>query len=152
MKKLLKVAVPLLILIGVPLYLCSDSFLGWLVTKAQNDNWSDAQGWTYKVANFYRLTGREERAADVLEGYQKKWPDPAQTPDEALLANVRYTHANVLRECFADLEKTAAGDPAKIAKRDDYRERARVKFEEFTIYHPNDPRKPAAERAALDLR
>jgi len=80
-KPLLKWLLILGLILAVPIYVCTDHFLTWLVKTVQDKKWESAPAVTLNVAGFYRWTLREGRSSETYKTFLLKYPEHARYPE-----------------------------------------------------------------------
>lgn len=147
---LIKLGVVMVILIGVPVYLSTDSFLTWLYQKAKTDKWEDPAGVQYKVANYMRWTFRTARAAELYEDFANTYAND-QKVLEMYYESV-YWCAVCNREEANAIEYKAKGDPVLREQRTGMLEKAQTWFQYYADNYATGPRAEVCRRAAQAIR
>lgn len=145
-KIVLKIAIAFGLLVVLPVYLSTDSFLTGLYEKAQKEGWKNADMVTFNIAGYYKFTLRRKRAAETYELFVNKWPQHQLTPDAV------YETAATWREYAAEMEYTAKAGPETAAEREKIRTKAESWFTWFADNYPNHLKAETARRAAQQIR
>lgn len=136
----------LLLLVGLPLYVSTDSFMTRLCRTARERKWESAPAIVYGCAEYYQWTSRNRRAVETFEQFLEAWPDHRRAP-EALLFG-----AGAIQATMVEMQQGEPDTPERAARIEAAREKAIVWLETMAARYPSHTWAGRASRSAEVMR